>query len=114
MLNSVPPPAISNATISVSQHRALPRAAGGVIDIHEYKNPFELIRVVLNELRDTQYELVQALTLRKNSATNDVAAQQTHEQLTQAEKALSNYEAELNKFMQQTHQLITRILDAIR
>ncbi|UUM21701.1 hypothetical protein [Mycoavidus sp. SF9855] len=100
----------SNAWNAVSESRMLRLTTQGIYS-DEYKNPFELVRVALNTLCDGQRAVVQRL---KATAEAEMISQQINAPLSQAEKALANYEGELNKVMQLSHQLITRILDAIR
>ncbi|UAW64277.1 hypothetical protein KMZ15_00825 [Mycoavidus sp. HKI] len=107
-------PLRSNAWNAVNESRMLRLTTQGIYS-DEYKNPFELVRVALNTLRDGQYAVVQRL--KENlaaTAETEVISQQIKMQLSQAEKALANYEDELKKVAQLSHQLITRILDAIR
>ncbi len=114
-------PLRSNAWNAVSEARMLRLMTQGIY-ADDYKNPFELVRVALNTLCDGQRVVVQRLkenldavgTENLDTAEAQMISQQTKMQLSQAEQALAKCEGELNKVMQLSHQLITRILDAIR
>ncbi len=112
-MNSGDLPLRSNMWHAVSESRMLRLTTQGIYS-DEYKNPFELVRVALNTLRDGQRAVVQLLKEHLAAAATPVISQQINMELSQAEKALANYESELNKVAQLSHQLITRILDAIR
>ncbi len=103
----------SNTWSAASESRMLRLTAQGIYS-DEYKNPFELLRVALSTLRDDQRAVVQRLKENVATAETEMISQQIKMQLSQAEKALANYEDELKKVAQLCHQLITRILDAIR
>lgn len=103
----------SSTWSAASESRMLRLTAQGIYS-DEYKNPFELVRVALSTLRDDQRAVVQRLKENVATAETEMISQQINMQLSQAEKALANYEDELKKVAQLSHQLITRILDAIR
>ncbi len=106
-------PLRSNTWNAVSESRMLRPTAQGIYS-DEYKNPFELVRVALNTLRDGQRAVVQRLKENLDTAETPVISQQINMELSQAKEALAKCEGELNKVAQLSHQLITKILDAIR
>ncbi len=106
-------PLRSNTWNAVSEFRMHRLTTQGIYS-DEYKNPFELVRVALSTLRDGQRAVVQTLKEHLATAATPVISQQINMELSQAERALANCEGELNKVAQLSHQLITRILDAIR
>jgi len=101
----------SNVQALLNQYRPV-RAAELGIDPYQYENPFELMHVVLSKLDVVLRANLEEL--RENLRATEVDPQQTQMRLTEAEKAFPDCEAELNRVTQWSHQLIVRILDAIR